>query len=123
MNAKVELSGAEQNARGWYETIAQMVAALECDYDRLETLRDERADLAQDVTDTAQAVKEAAEDGDAELKALQDDAAAAVAALAERNASSRLYTMPLGIEGTERQIVESELAIYRAALAQSGGAK
>ncbi len=38
---------ARQNAKGWAETIAALVAALECDYDRLEELRDERADLVQ----------------------------------------------------------------------------
>lgn len=30
-----------------YESIAEMVAALECDYDRLEELREERSDLAE----------------------------------------------------------------------------
>ena len=39
---------AEQNAQGWAESIAEMVAALECDYNRLEELRDERASLVQD---------------------------------------------------------------------------
>jgi hypothetical protein len=37
---------ARQNAAAWAASIAQMVAALECDYDRLEELRDERADMA-----------------------------------------------------------------------------
>lgn len=35
---------AKEQARAQYESIAQMVAALECDYDRLEELRDERSD-------------------------------------------------------------------------------
>lgn len=42
---------ARSNARGWSETIAALVAALEMDFDRLEELRDERADLAQAVQD------------------------------------------------------------------------
>lgn len=37
---------AKQNAQGWAGTIAELVAALGCDYDRLEELRDERADMA-----------------------------------------------------------------------------
>lgn len=37
---------ARANARGWSETITALVAALECDFDRLEELRDERAALA-----------------------------------------------------------------------------
>lgn len=45
---KREENHAEQNARGWSETIAQLVAALECDYDRLTELREERADIAGD---------------------------------------------------------------------------
>jgi hypothetical protein len=38
---KREENHAEQNARGWSETIKQMVAALEVDYDQLQDLRDE----------------------------------------------------------------------------------
>jgi hypothetical protein len=33
---------AEQNARGWVESIVESVAAMNCDYDRLAELRDER---------------------------------------------------------------------------------
>ncbi len=32
---------ARENARGWMDTINEYVAALECDYDRLEELRDQ----------------------------------------------------------------------------------
>jgi hypothetical protein len=35
---------ARQNAAAWAQSIAQMVAALECDYDRLEELREMKAD-------------------------------------------------------------------------------
>jgi len=38
---------AISNARGWYQTISELVAALECDYDRLEELTDERSDLVE----------------------------------------------------------------------------
>lgn len=37
---KREENHAEQNARGWSETIAQLVAALELDWDRLDELRE-----------------------------------------------------------------------------------
>jgi hypothetical protein len=40
-----------QVGRCAYESIRDMVAALECDYDRLEELRDERADLAEQLKD------------------------------------------------------------------------
>jgi hypothetical protein len=42
---------AISNARGWSETITALVAALECDFDRLEELRDERMALAQAIAD------------------------------------------------------------------------
>lgn len=41
MNAAAEkVDHGQQNATGWADTIAELVAALECDYDRLEELRD-----------------------------------------------------------------------------------
>jgi hypothetical protein len=40
--AKPELSHSEQQAVCQLESIRDMIAALECDYDRLEELRDER---------------------------------------------------------------------------------
>ena len=42
--AEVEVNHAEQNAAAWYGTIAELVAALAVDYDRLEELTEERAD-------------------------------------------------------------------------------
>jgi hypothetical protein len=43
MNANAEKDDhGQRNARGWMETINGYVAALECDFDRLEELRDER---------------------------------------------------------------------------------
>ena len=35
-----EETPAQENAAGWAETIAELAAALECDFDRLEELRD-----------------------------------------------------------------------------------
>ncbi|MBF6571694.1 MAG: hypothetical protein IVW54_22875 [Candidatus Binataceae bacterium] len=46
---------AIQNARGWSETITALVAALNADYDRLEELRDERADLMAERDDKSAA--------------------------------------------------------------------
>lgn len=43
------------NAQGWAESIAEMVAALECDYDRLEALHEERAGLESAVNDANKA--------------------------------------------------------------------
>lgn len=45
MNAILKDNHAEQNAAAWAASIAEMVAALECDYDRLQELRDEREAL------------------------------------------------------------------------------
>lgn len=42
MTDTTKLSHAEQNAQSWYETICELVAALNADRDRLEELRDER---------------------------------------------------------------------------------
>lgn len=46
--ATKEQDHAYQNASGWASTIAELVAALECDYDRLETLNDERDSAASE---------------------------------------------------------------------------
>lgn len=43
-----EQNHAYDNAKGWAGTIAEMVAALECDYARLADLREDRADHADD---------------------------------------------------------------------------
>lgn len=51
-----EQNHAYQNAQGWAGSIAELVAALECDFDRLQELREEEADLL--------AAVEAADEGD-----------------------------------------------------------
>ncbi len=43
-----EKNHAEENAKAWASTICSLVAALDCDYGRLEELRDERADISGD---------------------------------------------------------------------------
>jgi hypothetical protein len=48
----------QQNAASWYSSIAELVAALECDYSRLEELTDEN-----------EAAKDLAENSDPECKA------------------------------------------------------
>lgn len=45
---KDEVSHAEQNAASWYDSIAELVAALGVDYDRLEDLRAGRQALAEE---------------------------------------------------------------------------
>mgnify|MGYP003338097175 CR=1 FL=1 len=55
---------AEQQARAQYEGIVQMLAAVACDYDRLQELRDEREELAEELAEAekehATALEEAA---------------------------------------------------------------
>ncbi len=63
MNAVAkEQDHGKENAAAWAGSIVEMVAAIECDYDRLEALRDERADLASEAQDdTNAAIDEALE--------------------------------------------------------------
>ena len=51
METTTEQNHAYQNAQGWAGIIAELVAALDCDYERLEELRDERESLSADVVD------------------------------------------------------------------------
>ena len=53
-----EKNQAQERARAQFESVAAMVAALECDYDRLEELREERANLVEEI--------EEAEEGETE---------------------------------------------------------
>ena len=45
----------KQNAAAWAGNISEMIAALECDFDRLEELRDERAALVDEVEESPNA--------------------------------------------------------------------
>lgn len=51
---------AKANASGWYETICELVAAINCDYGRLEELRDERESLHVDIDDENEELRQAA---------------------------------------------------------------
>ena len=83
--AKKEQDHAYQNAQGWASTIAEMVAALECDYDRLELLRDERQNLIETLADCSD---DTAADG------LQHEAKAALADWDKENGEERSPTRP-----------------------------
>ncbi len=50
MNAKTE-NHAEEQAAAQYSSIVQMLAAVECDYDRLEELLDEKAERVSAILD------------------------------------------------------------------------
>lgn len=47
----METNHAKEQAAAQYSSIVGMLAALDCDYDRLEELKDERADLESAVAD------------------------------------------------------------------------
>lgn len=49
-NNEENLENARSQARAQYESIVEMVAALDVDYDRLEELRDERRSIESDYT-------------------------------------------------------------------------
>jgi hypothetical protein len=64
MNQKTE-NHAEEQAAAQYSSIVRMLAAVECDYDRLEELRDEREELTESVKDAENEYTAAKEDGGA----------------------------------------------------------
>jgi hypothetical protein len=72
---------AEEQAAAQYSSIVQMLAAVSCDYDRLQELRSEREELAETVED-CEAVET---DGDEERRAAFE-ARAALAAWDDDNA-------------------------------------
>jgi hypothetical protein len=59
---KEEVDHGQTNAAAWYGSICEMVAALNCDYERLEELSDERADLQSEATDDTNVVIDEARD-------------------------------------------------------------
>lgn len=89
------------NAAAWAESIGELVAALNCDYDRLEELRDERAALAEALKDADSERMEASTDED--LEGAQVAAEAAREALAdwdeENGEELRELTAAATIEG------------------------
>jgi hypothetical protein len=80
--------------RGAAEGIAEMVAALECDYDRLEELRDERKDADADESD-ASTIRQWDEANGEELKELEE---AAGDSESREDAEQRIHENPLSIE-------------------------
>jgi len=60
-NKKEEVNHAEENAKGWYETIEEQVAAMEMDWNRYKELKE------TDVNDLTEEEKE-------ELKELEETA-------------------------------------------------
>lgn len=78
----------KDQARAQYESIVAMVSALNCDFERLEELKEEREELAEAVTDAetehAEAVRVRA--GDVDSYHALDQARAALAEFDEENA-------------------------------------
>ena len=60
MKTQKSESHSEQQAQAQLESIKEMVAALECDYDRLEELKAERADLESEAKDYTNVVQDEA---------------------------------------------------------------
>jgi hypothetical protein len=56
---------AQEQAKAQYDSIREMVATLECNYERLEELRDERKDLADAIKEAEEELKEAEKADDA----------------------------------------------------------
>ncbi len=80
------LSHSESQAVAQLESIREMVAALTCDYDRLEELKDERAELVDAVKDAQDEVDGADDDDVAELNTALTDAQTALVGWDEDNA-------------------------------------
>jgi hypothetical protein len=94
MTREDESQRLQDIGRGAFESIADMVAALECDYDRLEELRNERESIAHD------------EDAPARLPLWDDENADELAELEKaagdcenrEDAEQRIHEDPLSIE-------------------------
>jgi len=74
MTTKTE-DRAEDQAAAQYSSIVRMLAAVSCDYDRLEELRDEREALADELTEAEseyKAAQAALNEGDGSFSALED---------------------------------------------------
>jgi hypothetical protein len=80
-----------------YAALAEMVAALECDYDRLEELRDERDAFAED---DGHSTKIKWEDTD-EAEELKELEAAAGECESREDAEQRIHDDPLSVEVRE----------------------
>jgi hypothetical protein len=99
---------AVQNANGWADSIRALVAALECDFDRLEELRDERGGLVDEATDAETGIdKETAQgtlaawdaDHGEEFKELTEAATVDGDLMADADAvRERIQESPLSVE-------------------------
>lgn len=98
------LKNAEDQARAQVQSICEMVAAVECDYDRLQELRDERESLQGDITDAETddevnaangAMIEWQAENAAELEELENQAGDCTD---EDDARERLQEDPLSVE-------------------------
>lgn len=78
---KVEENHAEQNAKAWYGTISELVAALAVDYDRLEELRgmtddgelsDDDAEELRELTEAATIEGDLQENAEAVVERIQE---------------------------------------------------
>lgn len=63
----------ESQARAQYESIVQMVAALNCDYDRLQELHEERENLVYDYSEAHEDPNKDHRDAERALAAWDDD--------------------------------------------------
>lgn len=62
---------AEQQAAAQYATIVRMLAAVDCDYDRLEELKDEYEELTEAVREAESAYNAAKDTQEGEIEALE----------------------------------------------------
>lgn len=103
MTTKTE-NHAEEQAAAQYSSIVQMLAAVECDYDRLEELRDAKAERVsaildaetpEEVEEQNQRMNEWKEENDEELAELEE---AAGDCDDEEDARQRISEGPLSVE-------------------------
>lgn len=98
---------AEEQAAAQYSSIVRMLAAVECDYDRLQELRSEREEL----TETVEECEAVETDGDEERSAAFE-ARAALAAWNEENAEELAELEDAAGECTDeddaRQIIQED---------------
>jgi hypothetical protein len=108
-----ETNHAEQNAAAWAESIVEMVAAINCDYERLEELKDERAGLVADIEE-AQA-NSAAEPGN-ETATAERDALKALADWDDENAEELKELQDIAIAGESENQDEARERIEQSVL-------
>lgn len=106
MSKAKELSRSESQAVAQLESIREMIAALECDYDRLEELRDERdyyecenpSACDETVSGTAESIAAWAKENPDDAEELKELEAAAGECESSDDAEQRIQEDPLSIE-------------------------